>query len=99
MPASRGLGSPGRAVVKLKLKNIYSLLLFGRTPIADHWLREAKICKTHLLTFSSDEVSRDRFSAVSKGLGLDLVLMFSVSASCFLNCLRDWTFFLYIFVI
>ena len=32
---------------------MYSLLLFRRTPVADHWLREAKICETHLLTFSS----------------------------------------------
>ena len=44
---------------------MHRLLLFCRTPIADYWLREAKTCKTHLLTFSSDEASRDRFFAVS----------------------------------
>ena len=65
MVAGRGLGNPGRAVVKLKLKNMYRLLLFRRTPVADHWVREAKTCKTHLLTFSCDEDSRDKFSTVS----------------------------------
>ena len=79
MARGRGSGNPGRAIVKLKLKNMYSLLLFRRTPVADHRLREAKLCKTHLLTFNSDEASRDLFSAVS--------------VSYFFNWFQDRTFF------